>query len=221
MECKPRQNVKVGSISLLTQGAKPSSRSLELHDLLLLLLRCLLIALLACILAMPRWQQKLASKKEKGWVLLEKENLHDGYNKNKVKIDSLLNAGYEFHYLNEGFTKDELAKALDRQNDTLAPNPFNYWAVMKELNKVIPSDVPVAIFVTSKLNRWRGQRPEVSLNLTLHTYPTSDTTSTWITKAFLTPSDSIQIIVGHSTPFRNYYTQHNTSSKAINSGQLV
>jgi hypothetical protein len=185
-----------------------------------LLLRCLVITLLACILAAPLWQQQLIQKKAKGWVLLEKENLREGYSKNQVKIDSLLRSGYEFHYLDEGFEKDELTKALGRQNDTFAPNPSNYWTAIKELNKVVPSDVPIAIFVTNKLNRYSGQRPQVSLNLTLHTYQSSDSTSAWITKAFLTPSDSIHIIVGHSTPLRNYYTQHNTSLKAINHDQF-
>ena len=214
------KTLKVGSISLLTQGARQSSRSLKLHDFLLLVLRCLLIALLACILAAPYWQQQLSAKKEKGWILLEKESLQESYNKNKVKIDSLLKAGYDFHYLNKGFVKDDLVKALKIQKDTVLFNPVNYWSTIKELNQVVPSELPVVLFVKNNLAGFSGERPEVSINLNLHTYLSSDTASTWIAKAFLTPSDSIHLIVGHSTPFRNYYTQHNTALNAINNDQF-
>lgn len=214
------KTLKVGSISLLIEGAKQSSRSLKLHQLLLLLLRCLLITLLAFILARPQWQQQLITKKEKGWFLLEKENLHEGYNKNKAKIDSLLKVGYEFHYLDKGFSKNDFVKALEANKDTIIPNPVNYWSIIKELNEVVPAELPVVLFVENKLGRFSGERPQISLNLSLNTYTPSDTVSTWIAKAFLTPTDSIHTIVGHSTLSRNYFTQHNTSSKAINNDKF-
>ncbi|MGZ3929211.1 MAG: BatA domain-containing protein, partial [Mucilaginibacter sp.] len=89
------KTLKVGSIALINTSSQKSSRSFKLHDLLLLVLRCLLVALLAFVLAMPLWQRHISSSGKKGWVMLPKENLTEAYQKFKPEIDSLTKKGYE------------------------------------------------------------------------------------------------------------------------------
>src|SRR6202000_2638344 len=106
------KTLKVGSISLITVSSQKRSRSLKLHDLLLLLLRCLLLALLAFVLTMPFWQRNINPSSIKGWVMIPKENLKESYQKFKPEIDSLTKAGFEFHYFNKGFEKRKLSEVL-------------------------------------------------------------------------------------------------------------
>src|ERR1700743_1895371 len=95
------KTLKVGSISLITVSSQKNSRSFKLHDLLLLLLRCLLLALLAFILMQPLWQKRINLAQIKGWILIPKESLKETYQKFKPEIDSLSKAGYEFHYFDK------------------------------------------------------------------------------------------------------------------------
>src|ERR1700709_2006379 len=85
---RPGKTLKVGSIALMNESAQKSSRSLKLHDILLLLVRCLLLALVALVSTMPLWQKQINSSTIKGWVLLPREHLKEGYGKFKPAIDS-------------------------------------------------------------------------------------------------------------------------------------
>ena len=67
--------LKVGSISLINAASRKSSRSFKLLDIPLFILRCLLLFILALLLALPVWQKKIEAAKVKGWVLFPKENL--------------------------------------------------------------------------------------------------------------------------------------------------
>lgn len=205
------KTLKIGSISLLTVGSRQSARRLNLNELLLLVLRCLLLTLLALLLAQPIWKQQLSAKKEKGWILLEKESLREGYNNNKPEIDSLIKAGFEFHYFNTSFKKDDLRKALQFQKDTFSPSPPSYWSLLSQLNEQVPASLPVYLFTDAKLNRFTDKRPSISLNLHWQTYVPADSVSTWAEKAFLTSSDSVHLITGHSTPSGTFYNHQNLS----------
>lgn len=97
----PGKTLKVGSIALFTESARSHAKSLKLSDLLLLLLRCLLLAVLVLLLTQPFWEVDVT--KEKGRVMIEKNSVKDAYSKFRPRIDSLLKAGYAFHYFNPGF----------------------------------------------------------------------------------------------------------------------
>jgi hypothetical protein len=208
---KQGKTLKIGSILLLTQGSRQSARSIKLTDLLLLFLRCLLLILLAFLMAAPVWKQELSATKEKGWILLEKESLGEAYKKNKPTIDSLLKAGFEFHYFDTVFKNDDLTELLKKQRDTIVSNPLSYWSLLTLLNEKIPASLPVYLFTANSLNRFTGKRPEVALNLQWITYPLSDTTTIWTEKAFLTSFDSVRVIIGNSRPSATFYTYKNLS----------
>lgn len=219
---KPGKTLKIGSISLLSQGSRQSARSLKLTDLLLLFLRCLLLTLLALLISKPVWKQKTGARKEKGWLLLEKESLHEAYTNNKSAIDSLLKAGFEFHYFNAAFKKEDLEKALKITKDTTVSTPISYWSLLSQLNEEIPAALPVYLFTSNKLNRFTGDRPVISFKLHWQTYLPADSISKWPEKAFLTSTDSVRLLTGHSKPAGTYYNQENLSLTSLsNSGYAV
>jgi hypothetical protein len=86
--------------------------SLRFTELFLLLLRCLLIMLLALLLAQPYW---LNAGSGKGWILMEKKDVQQAYTHFKPVTDSLLQAGYEFHLLEEGFEKKDIQSVLKEE----------------------------------------------------------------------------------------------------------
>jgi Aerotolerance regulator N-terminal len=207
--------LKVGSISLIT-AASQNSRSLKLHDLLLLLLRSLLLALVAFVLAMPLWQRYINTSPIKGWVLIPKENLKETYQKLKPEIDSLNKAGYEFHYFNKGFEKADLSKILLDTTSFKHNGNASYWTLIQQLGGQIPSSLPVYLFTSNQASCFKGEKPEVALNLHWQTYVSVDSTSSWIAKAWLTSNNDIHVIEGNSKPAGTFYADY--TMQAGNSG---
>lgn len=205
------RTLKVGSISLMTASTQKSSRSIKVQDLLLLLVRCLLLALLALVLAGPYLRKKLDLSQTKGWVLLPKENLKETYAKFKPRIDSLTKAGYEFHYFNKDFPKTDLAVSLaDKQVDTL--KPASYWGLAQQLDEKVLAGIPVYLFTPNRLDCFKGERPELMTNLNWQTYVPADSTSTWIEKAWLTNENDIKVAQGNSKPGGTSYAYYNIHS---------
>ncbi len=210
---RPGKTLKVGSISLINSSSQ-NSRSIKLHDLLLLLLRCLLLALVALVLTMPLWQKKINSSGIKGWVIMPAENLKESYQKFKPQVDSLTKAGYEFHYFNKGFQKAALSEVLAdgkglKKDST---NSVSYWTLLQQLDAQIPSLLPVYLFTENRVGHFKGDKPQTVLNLRWQTYMPADSTSTWLSKAWLTDNNDIQVVQGNSKALGTYYTNYTIKS---------
>ncbi|MBB5396630.1 BatA domain-containing protein [Mucilaginibacter sp. AK015] len=203
---RPGKTLKVGSISLITEASKSTRRSFRLLDILLLVLRCLLLGLLALLLASPFWQKHASAKIEKGWLLIPRENFKETYKKFKPAIDSLTKAGYGFHYFNNGFAGADLNDILadTALQDTAAKS--NYWGLIKALNRRLSGVTPVYIFTPNGTGHFKGDRPQVDLNLHWQTYTTADSVSRWIASAWLTNSGTIRVTLGNSSPAGTFYT---------------
>jgi hypothetical protein len=158
---RPGRILKVGSTSLVPEEAKEYKRSLQLSDLLLLLLRCLLIAVLAIVLANPNWKKPFTASRQKGWILISRQNLKETYAHFKPQVDSLYKDGLEFHYFNEGFAKEKLEDALVKPADTTA-GILSYWKLSELLDLSIPASIPVYIFTDNYLKHFSGSRPTLS-----------------------------------------------------------
>jgi hypothetical protein len=203
--------LKIGSIALINASFQKSSRSFKLHNLLLLLLRCLLLALVAFVLTMPLWQKHINSVKTKGWVLIPKENIKETFRKFKPEIDSLTKVGYEFHYFNKGFQKMALNEALaDNQIDST--HSASYWNLIQQLDSQVPSSLPVYLFTPNRVTHFNGAKPQITLNLHWQVYTPADSISTWIENAWLTNNNDIKIVQGNSTSGRTYYTNYTVQS---------
>lgn len=209
---KPGKTLKVGSITLMTAAAQKSSRSFKLNDVLLFLMRCLLLALLAFLLAMPVWQQYLSAAKTKGWLLIPKESIKEGHNKFKPTIDSLTKAGYEFHYFNKGFTKADLKQVLTDSAAQTKAEPANYWSLIAQLNNQLPAAMPVYLFTSNQARHFAGNRPSIASNIHWQTYTPADSVNTWIESAWFTNTNAIKVVEGNSKPSGTYFTNYNIQS---------
>ena len=203
---KPGRILKIGSVALLTASQKQYKRQIKLADLLILLLRSLLIAVLSLAFARPLWQQLINTRTQKGWVLMEKKNIRETYAHFKHVTDSLLSAGFEFHNFHTGFKKENLSVVLDRGNDTANDEQSSYWKLIASLNDQLPSNFPIYLFTNNYLKNFSGSRPQVSLNLNWQTYQATDSLSESIAEAYTTFPDSIRIAVLHNRPTGSNYS---------------
>jgi hypothetical protein len=211
--------LRVGSISLIQAASRKSSRSFKLLDIPLFILRCLLLLLLALLLALPVWQKKVQAAKVKGWVLFPKENFTATYQKFKPIIDSLTKAGYEFHYFNAGFAKSNLTQIFLNRKDSIitslpAPKASqpNYWSLVNELDNKVSSDLPVYIFMPNQTSYFTGTKPQVAMKLNWQTYTPADSAINFIHDAWFTHSGDVRVIQGHSKPSGINYTFNNVQA---------
>ena len=175
--------LKIGSISLLGVSSQKSSKSFKLTDWLLFLLRCLLILLLAFLLAKPMFDKDLEKGKQQGWVLLDQTDFPKVYQENKLTIDSLLQLGYEIHDYNIGFKPLELKDTLKLDTGGEASAMFRP-ALLKQLNETLPENYRVYLYSDRRLNQLGEELPALSYDLQHRVIPRKDTLSSWTTNSF-------------------------------------
>lgn len=192
--------LKVGSIALLQESDRQQARSIKLKDLLLLLLRCLLIILLAMLLAKPQYQKQLTIKDEKGWIVVPRTELEAAYKNYKPLIDSLIKAGYQFHYFEKGFAKEQLAQALQSTNEITDKFSTPYWQTLNALDKELPAELPVYLFTGNELKSFTGHRPSISMNLVWKTFAVEDSVSVFLSNAYLSSIGTVKVAIAGSKP---------------------
>jgi hypothetical protein len=198
---KKGKTLKIGSISLLGESSRQSARSLKLIDLLLLFLRCLLLIILALILAGPLWNSKINTSANKGWILIEKQNLKETSSQFKKEIDSLSKLGYEFHFFEPGFQFAKLEDALNQNKSEIsAAQLLPYWSLIQLLEDEIPENTQVFLFTPNLLNRLGTKRPLFTHPIEWKTYTPSDSITNWIENAWFNESDSINVTIAASSP---------------------
>ena len=198
---KQGKTLKIGSIALLGESSRQSSRSLLITDWPLLILRCLLLITLAFLLAKPFSRKALGATDDNGWIVIEKSGLKQVSADQKKTIDSLLNIGYELHELNTGFT--ELNRG-DTSEIADSENTMSYPSLVKQLNATLPKGFKVYAFADSRMTRYEGDLPQVSINLNWNIMHAPDSVKTWISKAYFTNKDNIRAFLTYSSPTGNY-----------------
>ncbi len=215
---KKGKTLKIGSISLLGESSRQSARSFKLIDLLLLFLRCLLLIILALILAGPVWNSRKNTSVNKGWILIEKENITETYAQFKVEIDSLNKLGYEFHYFEPGFGLAKLEDALqEKTSEKNQELPLPYWSLIKLLDDGIPENAKALLFTPNRLNRLGAERPLVYHPIKWKTYTPSDSTAAWIENAWFSESDSLKVKIAASSPAGTTYKTETIDPASKNS----
>lgn len=218
---KPGRTLKVGSISLFDTASRQRNRSLNLLNLLLLLLRCFFLILLAFLLAKPFIQKKQTFSKQKGWLLIPKGNFNETYNKFKHKTDSLLKLGCELHYFEPGFERIDTLKAFRFGSSPKDSKPGNYWNTLKLLNEYVPAGTSVFIFTSAAQEYFRGKKPETNLNINWQIYTPSDSVKNWIDQAWFTKDKAIHVIEGISKPAGTFYSNREINGGAENSSRYT
>jgi hypothetical protein len=190
------KTLKIGSIEFLARTAQQHARSLRLTELFLLLLRCLLISLLAVLLAKPYWQN---TAQQKGWIVVQKKNASKAYVAYQPLMDSLLKAGYGLHLFEKGFAETEPAKIKAIPNDTATAENISYWELVKMLDRQLLPGMPVYLFTENTIGHFTGERPQINIALTWKTFAPEDNVHSFIANAYQANSDSIAVVMGGST----------------------
>lgn len=178
---KQGKTLKIGSIALLGESTSATSKSLKLTDWLLFILRCLLIILIAVILAQPFFKKIVNQKETSGWILVLPNQLNQVYKTDQKTIDSLLNLGYELHEFNLDFKKLDLA---DTAIANKVNNKLSYTSLLKALEYKIPSGYTTYVYATDKLNNFSGDMPKISYQLIWKSNLAKDSTKFWSTNYF-------------------------------------
>jgi hypothetical protein len=197
---KKGKTLKIGSVSLLGESSRQNARSLRLLDLLLLLLRCLLIIIVSILLAEPVWISSNSVTQKGGWILIEKDNFTETYSRFQKEIDSLDQAGFDLHLFEPGFKAADLNKLKDSEitRDSTSAQ-LSYWSLLRMLDQEIPSGKEVYLFTANRLNRFKGERPEIVTKLKWKIYTPKDSNATWIESAWFT-NDSIRAVIAQAEP---------------------
>ena len=162
--------LRIGSVALLSGASKRLAWSRRITQWWLLLLRCLLLVVLAFLLAGLYWTR--LAREGKGWVLVE----GDGGPFVPV-IDSLVKAGYEPHALGGG---------------------GNNWAGFREADSMALPGRSFYIFSTGLAGRFCGERPSTERDVHWDVYAPADSVTHWVQRAWLTSADSAMVLEGSS-----------------------
>jgi hypothetical protein len=195
--------LKVGSLSLLTASAEKSARTIQLNQLLLLLLRCLLIILFAFILAGPQWLQSAGRSQEKGWILINNINGRDASDQYRKLIDSLEAAGCKFKSWDTSLSTINKEEALTSGIEKLNYNNISIWDMIGVLNSKLPDTLPVYIFSPTALSQFYGKRPYTHLPVSIFEYDAKLPASIALQHAHLIKEDSVMLSIGTSTSKAN------------------
>lgn len=200
---RPGKVLKVGSIQLLTATSVRHARSRHISDWWLLILRCLLILLLALLLSQPVWRQPLNTRNTKGWVIVEPL----AYKPFQSQVDSLVQAGYQLHGFDTGFAHLRSINAI--MEDTAQ---IPYWELLRLLSAKIPAGLPVYLFTGNQLQRFRGTKPTIALNLRWKTISPPDSVNNWDAYTYPLATDSQRVIKGRSTPAGTVFYSRDTAA---------
>lgn len=203
------KTLRIGSIILLSNNNRTRSNSLRIYNWPLFLLRCLLVLLLAFLLAKPVWQKTPIAGSSKGWILIPKAERRLAYTQYKTQIDSLLAAQWELHDLGEGFHRYSITEPLApptqlESKEAGAPRIYlegeaesadmATWSLLKDLDAALPSGYPLQVFTSNRQVQYQGTRPATHLALRWHSYAAADTVITTHTAAWITPGQALKTL---------------------------
>jgi hypothetical protein len=201
---RPGQEVAVGSLRWLTAGANRRLRNLRLEQVLLLLLRASLLAVLAVAVAGPVWRQVLPGGR--GQVLLSPELAGtSSLAAMRPSIDSLRRRGYKLRWLSQGLPRVSAAAwradSLGQRPDSTralsqASNAGFYWERIRQAADTFAGQ-PLYVLTPATLRGAQGTHRDLPPNLTWQTLPLT-TETTWL-QAANGSRDSLRLLVGHST----------------------
>ncbi|WP_027391973.1 BatA domain-containing protein [Aquimarina latercula] len=151
---KEGKTIKVGSTKLLSESDSKQSRSIQLNELLLLILRMVLTAMLVFLIA--GFQIKKRANSTPITYIIEPTLVQD--QRIQTIVDTL-ESGASLRLLQTGFPeldKDE----FDFKNDETP----NYWQLAKDM-ETLRSD-SIVVFTSAKITGLKGARPTISKNST-------------------------------------------------------
>ncbi|MCK0107758.1 BatA domain-containing protein [Flavobacteriaceae bacterium S0825] len=150
---KEGKTIKIGSIQLLSEADSKQNSSIKLNELILLLIRMLLIALVVLIIAQP--QIKKDFENTKLTYLVEPSLLN---NKSITNILDTITANSSIKLLQRGFPELNLSNIPNEGITTP-----NYWQLTQEIDD-LHSD-SIIVFTNGLLKGLKGKRPIINTNV--------------------------------------------------------
>jgi hypothetical protein len=206
---KSGKTLKIGSVALLGLPSNQRSRSLKITNWPLLLLRCLLIFLIAFLLAAPAYRTKQSTSAKPGWILVEKANLPKLWNSNKKQLDSLILKGYELHDFDVNFARIDLKDTLTKFSRSAKP-PLSYYSLLKQLDP--EKGRRMYLYTDNRLSRFDEKPPVLNLDLNWKFLPADSATSSWVADAYQANNQRFIKTKAHSTATGNYYSNEALSA---------
>ncbi|TKB96924.1 BatA domain-containing protein [Pedobacter cryophilus] len=211
---KQGKTLKIGSIIFLGESSSKSSRSFKITDWLLLLLRCLLILIIAFLLAEPFINDKLVANGDKGWVLIEKEQIKNLSKTNLKEIDSLTQSGFEIHDLNINFPALNLKDTASWQETNTTK--LSSSSLLKQLNTQLPAGFKVYWYGANLLNQYPDEVLKSSLAIQFRNILKTDSTVFKVAEAYFTNKDSLKVLLINSTSGQTNYSFQNVNDQTKN-----
>ncbi|AMM50683.1 hypothetical protein TH61_05125 [Rufibacter sp. DG15C] len=218
---KPPKTVQVGSIRWLQPSQSQKLSSIHLSQVWLLLLRCLMVLLLALLLAQPQWTRPITAQPE-NHVYLHPALLQKQYlSQITTTVDSLAGKGWQVHTLASGFPKlslDQETSIASFQSDSTTADTTNAWARLRVLTRSFPSHAKAWIFTTNLVRHHRGAQPALRAGFTW--VPVSaPQTEVWLQEAYCTQKNQLRVKVGKSDDQAVIFTEHTVAKPAY--GQTI
>lgn len=186
----------VGSIQFMPEAESTHSRSLHLNEYVLLLLRCLLLALISILMAGLLLPEKEMDKKS---VVLVDPSISNDTRVIRA-LDTLDN--YEKRWLQNG-----LPLAYNATPD--ATRPSSVWSLINQVNQLNADTI--FVFSPLTISSLKGKRPIINKVIKIIGVGELDTED-YLFQAFKT-GDTHKLIMGNSNTLRTEY-------KLVNSGKV-
>ncbi len=213
---KKGKTLKIGSVFLLGESAKQSSKSFQIKEWLLFLLRSLLILMIAFLLAEPFLKTENSEKNIKGWILFNESKYADLSSKQKAEIKLLSENGFEIHDFDIGFNKIALVDSQSYFNKKASNIPP--FSLIKQLNSQLAGDFKTIVYTNLSQSKFQGSIPKVHLDLEIRNIDLKDTLSQSVIYAFVGKQDSIKVLCMKSSTSQ---TTFETVNYSVNNKNLA
>lgn len=156
---KEGKTIRIGSIRFLTETTTSKFSSIRLNEVVLLALRCLLIALLVLFFARLLFFSS-DNKNALKWIVIEKGLENNGAI--RKHLDSLAKDAYEIRSLSSAFPL--------LHEDTVTDTP-DYYQLVEELSQ--KNNLHAIVIASNTLSGFRGKRIALPANIKWLSYPAS------------------------------------------------
>jgi hypothetical protein len=172
-QIKPLQ---IGSIIFLQKAVAHKVRNIQIRQIPLLLLRCLVVAWWALVVAFPFWETSFNKSEQKKWLFVASD-----VNLSISQLDSLQKNDVEVRWLTNNFpviTTENLQKRLIEKNTK--KNPENYWKLISSAEKITEANKisKFSVWWTSKLSHYQGNIPKLSKKYHFKNFSNKNTAET-------------------------------------------
>ena len=191
--------IPLGSIRHLRETPTARYRNIRLNELALLFLRCILIALMACLLAGAElaWSPDETRK----WLLIE-PGLENASDVNDI-VKQARAQGFEVRSLSDYFPP------VSGHTKTLEAS--SYWSALRDL---VLRDLDSAVIISYSYERnFRGERLALPSNINWISYPPVQ--KEFVAQAFSISADSVMLRKGKTSAYMTQYETLTAPSREV------